>query len=54
MIAGTRIQVSLILACFRDGMTVEEICEDYRLNPDQVKAALDYAIEVLDDPFLGS
>ncbi|MDQ0252835.1 uncharacterized protein (DUF433 family) [Evansella vedderi] len=29
MVKGTRIQVSLILACLRDGMTMDEIIEDY-------------------------
>jgi|GEM_PF-5344633 len=51
VIKGTRIQVSLILACLRDEMAIEEICEDYRLEPNLVKDTLDFAIKVLDYPF---
>ncbi|SHF23027.1 Uncharacterized conserved protein, DUF433 family [Seinonella peptonophila] len=51
-IKGTRIQVSLILACLRDKMSIEEICEDYHLSSDNIKKAMEYAIAVLDRPFL--
>lgn len=54
VVQGTRIQVTMILACLRDGMTVEEICEDYGLTPEQIQQALNFAIRVLDDPFVGS
>jgi uncharacterized protein (DUF433 family) len=50
-IACRRIPVSLVIACFRDGMSVEEICEDYSLSSGQLIASLDYAIDVLDRPF---
>lgn len=51
VITGTRIQVSLILACLRDEMTIEEICEDYSLSPQTVKEVLNFVIKVLDKPF---
>ncbi|TCP69261.1 DUF433 domain-containing protein [Baia soyae] len=54
VIQGTRIQVTMILACLRDGMTTEEICEDYGLTREQIQQALSFAIRVLDDPFMGS
>lgn len=50
-IKGTRIPISLILACFRDGMSIDEICEDYQLTHTMVKDALNFAIQLLDDPY---
>jgi uncharacterized protein (DUF433 family) len=44
VVAGTRIRVSVILACYRLGMTVEEIVEQYpHLRPADVHDALAYA-----------
>lgn len=41
VVAGTRIRVSVILTCYRQGMTVEEIVEQYpHLRPADVHAAL--------------
>lgn len=50
-IASRRIPISLIIACFRDGLSIQDICEDYNLSSEQVKASLNYAIDVLDFPF---
>lgn len=50
-ISGTRIPISLVLACLRDGMSISEICEDYGLNGDQVKASIEYSIDVLNRPY---
>ncbi len=52
IISGTRIQVSLIISCLKDGMTIQEICNDYNLKSDQVMGALNYIIDLLDKPFL--
>jgi uncharacterized protein (DUF433 family) len=44
VVAGTRIRVSLILALYRQGMTVEEIVAHYpHLRPADVHDALSYA-----------
>ncbi len=44
VVAGTRIRVSVILACSRQGMTVEEIVEQYpHLRLADVHDALAYA-----------
>ena len=46
VIAGSRIRVSVILACHRQGMTVEEIVEQYPdLGHAEIDDALAYASE---------
>ena len=46
VVAGTRIRVSTILACYRQGMTVEEILQEYpQLRPADIHDALAYAYE---------
>jgi uncharacterized protein (DUF433 family) len=46
VVAGTRMRVSLILACYRGGMTVEEIVQAYPyLRPSDVHDALAYAYD---------
>jgi uncharacterized protein (DUF433 family) len=45
-VAGTRIRVYTILACYRQGMTVEEIVQQYpHLRPSDVHDALAYAYD---------
>ena len=46
VVTGTRIRVSLILALYRQGMTVEEIIQQYsHLRPADVHDALAYAYD---------
>lgn len=46
VVAGTRIRVSLILASYRRGMTIEEIVEQYpHIRPADVHDALAYAYD---------
>ena len=50
VIAGTRIRVSIILGCYRQGMTVEEIVQQYpSLRPGDVHDALAYAYDHPDE-----
>ena len=49
VIKGTRVAVQIIVGSLAGGMTVPEICEQYRLKPAEVRAALSYAAEVLAD-----
>lgn len=50
VVVGTRIRVSTILACYRQGMTVEEILQEYHhLRPADVHDALAYAYEHADE-----
>ena len=48
--AGTRIRVATVLACYRQGMGVEEIVQQYpSLKPADVHDALAYAHDHLDE-----
>jgi uncharacterized protein (DUF433 family) len=50
VVAGTRIRVATILACYRQGMGVEEIVQQYSgLRPADVHDALAYAYGHLDE-----
>lgn len=50
VVAGTRIRVATILACYRQGMSVEEIVQQYdALRPADVHDALAYAYDHLDE-----
>jgi uncharacterized protein (DUF433 family) len=50
VVIGTRIRVSTILACYRQGMTIEEILQEYpHLKPADVHDALAYAYEHSDE-----
>jgi len=45
VIAGARVLVSSIVGHLAAGDTIEAICEEYDLTPEQVRAALGYAAE---------
>lgn len=45
-IRGHRIWVSLVLDFLAAGMTVEEICDEYALEPDDVYACIAYGAEM--------
>jgi uncharacterized protein (DUF433 family) len=50
VVVGTRIRVSLILACYRSGLTAEEIVQQYpHLRPADVHDALAYAYDNPDE-----
>ncbi len=50
VVAGTRIRVATILACYRQGMGVEEIVQQYPgLRPADVHDALAYAYDHFDE-----
>ncbi len=50
MVAGTRIRVATVLSCYRLGMRVEEIVQQYpSLKPADVHDALAYAYDHLDE-----
>jgi uncharacterized protein (DUF433 family) len=50
VVAGTRIRVATILGCYRQGMSIEEIVQQYSpLKPADVHDALAYAYDHLDE-----
>jgi uncharacterized protein (DUF433 family) len=49
VVGGTRVRVAIILGCYRQGMSVEEIVQQYpSLKPSDVHDALAYAYDHLD------
>ncbi len=50
-IKGTRIPVSLIIACFRDGITLDEISSSYNIAIEDIEIAIDFVIQLLDFSF---
>jgi uncharacterized protein (DUF433 family) len=50
VVAATRIRVATILACYRQGMTIEEIVQQYpTLKPADVHDALAYAYDHINE-----
>ena len=47
VIKGTRMPVHIIVGSLAGGMSIEEVCEQYRLTEEQVRAALGYAAETV-------
>ena len=48
VIRGTRVPISRIVGGLAGGMTVEEVCREYELTEADVRAALEYATEVIE------
>jgi len=49
VLKGTRVPVQVLVGSLAGGMGVEEVCDQYRVTPEQVHAALAYAAETLAD-----
>jgi uncharacterized protein (DUF433 family) len=50
VVGGTRVRVGIILGCYRQGMSIEEIVQQYpSLKPADVHDALAYAYDHLDE-----
>ena len=47
IIEGTRVPVKLILVDLSQGMSIQEIREEYDLTEEQVKDALNYVVELV-------
>lgn len=50
-VKGTRIPISLIMACLKDEMTFGEICEEYGLTKKDIEDAVEFVIQILDAPY---
>ena len=48
VIRGTRVPVVRILGSLAGGMTFEEICREYDLTADDIRAAVQYAEELIE------
>ena len=49
VLKGTRVPIQIIVGSLAGDMTIEEVCDQYRVTPEQVHAALAYAAETLAD-----
>jgi len=49
VIKGTRVPVEVVVGSLAGGMTVEQVCQEYQIAPEDVRAALTYAADVLAD-----
>jgi uncharacterized protein (DUF433 family) len=47
---GTPMPVSVVFENLEDGMTIEELMEEYPVSREQVKAVLEFAVRSLDAP----
>ena len=47
VIKGTRVPLYVLIGGLAGGDSIEEICESYRVTPDDVRAALAYAAEII-------
>lgn len=45
IVAGTRVPVEIILGSLAGGMTVDQVCEEYDIDREDVLAVLEYARE---------
>jgi uncharacterized protein (DUF433 family) len=52
VIKGTRVPIEVIIGGSAGGMTIEEVCQEYRIQVDDVRAALAYAAETLSEEHL--
>lgn len=50
VVSGTRIRVATVLGCYRQGMSIEEIVQQYpSLKPADIHDALAYAYDHIDE-----
>jgi uncharacterized protein (DUF433 family) len=48
VIRGTRVPVARVLGGLAGGMTYDEICAEYQVQPDDIRAALNFAEELIE------
>jgi uncharacterized protein (DUF433 family) len=49
VIRGTRMPVSLVVGSLAGGMTMEEVAREYDLTPEDIRAALRFAGELIEN-----
>jgi len=47
---GTRTPVAVVFENLEDGMTIDEVMEQFPVSPEQVQAVLEFAARSLDAP----
>jgi len=53
VIKGTRVPVDLIVGSLAGGASMEEICEDYGIEKEDILAALEYAAQIISNEEVG-
>jgi len=48
VIQGTRVPIARVIGSLAGGMTPEDICQDYDIEEADLRAALQYAAELID------
>jgi len=48
VVRGTRVPVTRILGGLAGGMTTQQLVEEYDLQPKDIEAALDYAVDLME------
>ena len=48
VIKGTRVPIVAIIGGLAGGMSMEEVCRDYEVTEEDVRAALSYAVGLID------
>ena len=49
VVRGTRVPVRALIGGLAGGMTIEQVCASYRVEIEDVRAALHYAVEAMSD-----
>jgi len=47
VIRGTRVPLDIILGSLAGGMSYKEVCEEYEITEDDIKAAMEYATKLV-------
>ncbi len=47
VIKGTRVPIDIILGSLAGGMSYQEVCEDYEITEDDIRAAIEYASKLV-------
>ncbi len=47
VIRGTRVPVDIILGALAGSMSYQEVCEDYEITEEDIKAAIEYATKLV-------
>ena len=45
---GTRVPIVRVVGGLAGGMTIEEVCREYKVTKEDARAALEYAAELID------
>ena len=49
VLKGTRLPVQMVVGALAGGMSIEEVCREYYVTEEQVRAALAYAAQTIAD-----